>query len=681
MFKDNKWVIPSHYDYPADAHDRLAKTAAAVMDLTKDTIRSDSAEDQEEMGVIDPLDTKVTTLKGRGKRITLRDASEKVLADFIIGNEIKDRTGQRYVRVPGQKRTYGVNVKAEPSTRFADWIETNLLKLEASQDPQGRVRQLQGQPRTGLSAGRGADIERKDSAAPWTMAGLARRPGARHRQAAHPHRRPGRSQDRRRPAQAGRPDPRPQEERQGRGSSSRPRPSLSLQSKGFYMTRDGQLLSNQGDVRVYTDEGVVYTLRFGEVVFGTGDELTAGDARRRREEGDEKATPRIRTKPKKKAEGTTENRYVMVTVVVRPDADPQAQGRRRRTSQAAPSPASRSSSPPTPFAPDPNDPKIVADEKEAKEKAEREQKRLREEDRRRQEAGPGADRPVRRLVLRHPRRQLPLDQPRPRRARPAQEGRPGQLRPGGLPRPSPAAAADVPQAALAADPALSPDDPTDAAPGRRVRPRAWLGVRACASRAGSGRLRDAIASSMACALAGTRPDSRKFLMLVHAWQPGDRPSSVRALDMPSMRKRRWRHHESRVRIRPTQRQRLAKTGRMRHVLSALVQNQPGVLAHVSGMFASRGFNIDSLAVGETENPHLSRITVVVMGDDRHLEQVRKQLEKIVTVVKVHDISREDYVERDLMLIKIKAPPADRPEIQSLVQIFRGRIVDVSPEQS
>ena len=78
------------------------------------------------------------------------------------------------------------------------------------------------------------------------------------------------------------------------------------------------------------------------------------------------------------------------------------------------------------------------------------------------------------------------------------------------------------------------------------------------------------------------------------------------------------------------------------------------------MFASRGFNIESLAVGETENPHLSRITVVVMGDDRHLDQVRKQLEKIVTVVKVHDISREDYVERDLMLIKIKAPPAFDP---------------------
>jgi acetolactate synthase-1/3 small subunit len=115
-------------------------------------------------------------------------------------------------------------------------------------------------------------------------------------------------------------------------------------------------------------------------------------------------------------------------------------------------------------------------------------------------------------------------------------------------------------------------------------------------------------------------------------------------------------------------------------LSALVMNQPGVLAHISGMLASRGFNIDSLAVGETEDPHLSRITVVVVGDDRLLEQIRKQLEKIVTVVRVIDISREDFVERDLMLIKVDAPPAQRAELQSLVQIFRGRIVDVGSDQ-
>lgn len=116
---------------------------------------------------------------------------------------------------------------------------------------------------------------------------------------------------------------------------------------------------------------------------------------------------------------------------------------------------------------------------------------------------------------------------------------------------------------------------------------------------------------------------------------------------------------------------------MRHVLSALVMNQPGVLAHISGMLASRAFNIDSLAVGETENPEFSRITFVVHGDARVLDQVRKQLEKIVTVVKVLDYSGQDYVERDLMLVKVRTEEGRRSEIVELVEIFRGKIVDVS----
>ena len=118
---------------------------------------------------------------------------------------------------------------------------------------------------------------------------------------------------------------------------------------------------------------------------------------------------------------------------------------------------------------------------------------------------------------------------------------------------------------------------------------------------------------------------------------------------------------------------------MRHVLSALVQNQPGVLAHISGMMASRGFNIDSLAVGETEDPLLSRMTFVVHGDDSVMEQVRKQLDKVITVVKVQDISTQNYVERDLMLISVKAAPAVRSEISLLVEMFRGRVVDIGLE--
>ncbi|MEZ6044527.1 MAG: acetolactate synthase small subunit [Planctomycetaceae bacterium] len=117
---------------------------------------------------------------------------------------------------------------------------------------------------------------------------------------------------------------------------------------------------------------------------------------------------------------------------------------------------------------------------------------------------------------------------------------------------------------------------------------------------------------------------------------------------------------------------------MRHVLSALVMNQPGVLAHISGMLASRDFNIDSLAVGETENKEFSRITFVVNGDNRVLEQVRKQLEKLVTVVKVQDYLDTDFVERDLMLIKVKTAEArQRSEIREMVDVFRGKIVNVS----
>jgi len=119
---------------------------------------------------------------------------------------------------------------------------------------------------------------------------------------------------------------------------------------------------------------------------------------------------------------------------------------------------------------------------------------------------------------------------------------------------------------------------------------------------------------------------------------------------------------------------------MRHLLSALVHNVPGVLSHISGLLASRGYNIDSLAVGETENPELSRMTFVVMGDDRVLDQVRKQLEKVVTVVSVEDISACDFVERDLMLIKVRAQRGQRSEIRELVEIFRAKVVDVGAEE-
>ncbi len=115
---------------------------------------------------------------------------------------------------------------------------------------------------------------------------------------------------------------------------------------------------------------------------------------------------------------------------------------------------------------------------------------------------------------------------------------------------------------------------------------------------------------------------------------------------------------------------------MKHIISALVENKPGVLAHVAGMFAARGFNIDSLVVGRTEDPQLSRMTLVVIGDDRVVEQVRKQLARIVPVVKVQDFAGQPVVARDLMLIAISAPPDKRPEVLLLIEMFKGKVVDI-----
>jgi len=115
----------------------------------------------------------------------------------------------------------------------------------------------------------------------------------------------------------------------------------------------------------------------------------------------------------------------------------------------------------------------------------------------------------------------------------------------------------------------------------------------------------------------------------------------------------------------------------RHTLSVLVENKSGVLARVAALFSRRGFNIESLAVGPTENPDLSRMTIVVDADTAPLEQITKQLNKLVDVVKVIDLSDGDHIERELMLVKVRAVGKDREEMKRTADIFRGRIIDVT----
>jgi len=113
-----------------------------------------------------------------------------------------------------------------------------------------------------------------------------------------------------------------------------------------------------------------------------------------------------------------------------------------------------------------------------------------------------------------------------------------------------------------------------------------------------------------------------------------------------------------------------------HTLSVLVENKPGVLTRVTSLFARRGFNIDSLAVGVTEDPTLSRITIVVGGDDTPIEQVTKQLHKLINVIKIQDLDAGLMVDRELVLFKVSAPPDRRHEIIEIANVFRTKIVDV-----
>ena len=315
-YKDGRWVIPSHYDYPADAKKRLVDTATGIVGLTKDTIRSDRPDDQEAFGVKDPLDTKATGLKGFGKRVTLKDGSDKVLAEFLIGNEVKDHPDQRYVRVPGQKRTYGVNVKVDLSTRFADYIETNLLKLDATKTRRVVIDHKTFDPTSGqLVPGDVITLTRPTAAAPWTMEDLP----------------PGKEVNTETMTAlttalgdlkiAGiRPKPNgltaDLKEVPGEIKPTTRSAMMSLVDKGFYPTREG-LYSNKGEVTVQTDEGVVYTLRYGEVVVAAGNELSAGTENQ--SEAEKEATQKD---PLKASQETTEGRYLFATAAFDPTLIP-----------------------------------------------------------------------------------------------------------------------------------------------------------------------------------------------------------------------------------------------------------------------------------------------------------------------------------------------------------------------
>jgi len=291
-FRRGVWTIPSHHNHPADGADRLAKTAAGVIGIKRDDFRSDNVADHRVCGVIDPLDETATSFEGRGQRVTLKDKHDVVLADFIIGVEIEGSEGYRFVRVPGQKRVYAAKIDVDISTEFADWIESDLLQVTKDRIQRLVMKDYRIDERTGRLMERG-DVVLQKAGDLW---------GARDQQ-------PDEQVDVTTVDQllgalddlkivGVRPKPEGLTATLTRSSDSlqvSTSDMVSLQNAGYFFTRDGRLVSNEGELQVGTIDGIVYTLRFGEIVFGSGLAVSSG------------------TQTDNGGEAPGENRYLFIT--------------------------------------------------------------------------------------------------------------------------------------------------------------------------------------------------------------------------------------------------------------------------------------------------------------------------------------------------------------------------------
>ncbi len=290
-FSKGLWTIPSHHNHPADAKDRLSKTAAGVIGIKKDDFRTDNTSDHEFCEVIDPLDDTVTSLKGRGQRITLKNENDKILADFIVGKKVENREGFRFVRVPDQKRVYAVRMNIDISTNFTDWIESDLLLVDKDKVNNIVIRDYSINEQTRRINERDVVVlDKKDS--DWTVNRILK----------------DQEIDKSKVTElltsldelkivGVRPKPdglSAKLTKSNEGLSINQNDMMSLQGKGFYFTRDGSLRSNEGELQAKTDDGVSYTLRFGEVVFGSGLSVSAGTGQ-------------------SEQKGTGENRYLFIT--------------------------------------------------------------------------------------------------------------------------------------------------------------------------------------------------------------------------------------------------------------------------------------------------------------------------------------------------------------------------------
>ncbi len=272
-YQENRWTIPSHHGYPADAKERMAESAGMLIGLRKASVRSDDPADHALFGVLDPGESSLEE-KGYGTLIKFEDKGGNALAALIVGKEVEGKSNTRYVRVPGKKRTYTAELPIMPSTKFEDWIETELLGLSSYDVEQLKFDNYSIDEVNGVRVpGEVIVASKKDYK--WALEDLAENEEVNEATFSEVTTTLGGLKIvgvRPKPAGLTRDLTRAEDIELNAQSV------LSLRSRGFFVTNDGRLYSNEGDLEACGKDGVRYTLRFGEVLYGAGDEVTAGTA-------------------------------------------------------------------------------------------------------------------------------------------------------------------------------------------------------------------------------------------------------------------------------------------------------------------------------------------------------------------------------------------------------------------
>lgn len=303
QFKDKKWTIPSHNDYPADAEDRLYKTAGAIIGLRKDSFITSSKAEHAEYHVVDPTD-EATGLRGLGTRVTLYDESNNKVVDLIFGKSVEGKSGFKFVRVVGDDRVFAVKCDdVDLSTRFADWISTDLLNVSSWDMDKVTLKDYRLVEKGGrlVIDDKGALELSKDDSSNWKLGSLKadeETNADKARDVANAiadlkivgvrPKPPGLTPDLR--------------TAQGEFLAD------SMARRGFFVDVKGHLHSNDGEALIETKDGLVYTLRFGGVIVGKGDALTAGKDKEEARRPDEK------DKKTSLASDIQENRFLLVSV-------------------------------------------------------------------------------------------------------------------------------------------------------------------------------------------------------------------------------------------------------------------------------------------------------------------------------------------------------------------------------